>query len=91
MNCKEEFIEFMVRCNVLTGDLNKERASYTLLNTEIITLAISFLLGEHYAQSLIDSMPDGFDVLFGPAYKGISVVATAMSLSSKYGKMWHSA
>ena len=32
-------------------------------------------------------MPDGFDVLFGPAYKGIPlVVATAMSLSSKYGK-----
>ncbi len=44
-------------------------------------------LGEYYAESLMNSMPEDFDVLFGPAYKGIPlVVATSMALSSKYGK-----
>lgn len=44
-------------------------------------------LGEYYAESLMSNIPEGFDVLFGPAYKGIPlVVATSMALSSKYGK-----
>jgi len=40
------------------------------------------LLGEFYAQRLLDALPGGFDVLFGPAYKGIPLVtATAAALA----------
>ena len=81
----------MVRCKVLTfGDFVTKSGRRTpfFINTGNYNTGYQLLkLGEYYAQSLIDSMPDGFDVLFGPAYKGIPlVVATAMSLSSKYGK-----
>jgi orotate phosphoribosyltransferase len=39
-------------------------------------------LGEFYAQRLLESLPGGFDVLFGPAYKGIPLaVATSMALA----------
>jgi orotate phosphoribosyltransferase len=42
------------------------------------------LLGEFYAQRLLDALPSGFDVLFGPAYKGIPLaVATAMALARR--------
>jgi orotate phosphoribosyltransferase len=41
-------------------------------------------LGEFYAQRLLEALPGGFDVLFGPAYKGIPLcVATAMALARK--------
>jgi orotate phosphoribosyltransferase len=41
-------------------------------------------LGAFYADRLLASLGDGFDVLFGPAYKGIPlVVATAMALSRR--------
>jgi orotate phosphoribosyltransferase len=41
-------------------------------------------LGEFYAQRLLDSLAGGFDVLFGPAYKGIPLaVATSMALSRR--------
>jgi orotate phosphoribosyltransferase len=39
-------------------------------------------LGAFYAQKLLEVLPDGFDVLFGPAYKGIPLaVATATALA----------
>jgi orotate phosphoribosyltransferase len=41
-------------------------------------------LGEFYAQRLLEALPGGFDVLFGPAYKGIPLaVATAMALARR--------
>ncbi len=41
-------------------------------------------LGAFYAERLLGALGDGFDVLFGPAYKGIPlVVATAMALSQR--------
>lgn len=41
-------------------------------------------LGERYARLLVESLGRGFDVLFGPAYKGIPlVVATAMRLARR--------
>ena len=41
-------------------------------------------LGEFYAERLLATLGDGFDVLFGPAYKGIPLaVATAMALSRR--------
>ena len=44
-------------------------------------------LGEYYAKAIHDTYGDDFDVLFGPAYKGIPLaVATAMAYSELYGK-----
>src|SRR3954462_1972747 len=41
-------------------------------------------LGEFYAQRLLEALPGGFDVLFGPAYKGIPLcVATSMALARR--------
>ena len=44
-------------------------------------------LGEYYAKAIHDCYGLSFDVLFGPAYKGIPLsVATAMAFSELYGK-----
>lgn len=44
-------------------------------------------LGEYYAKAIHDNFGDDFDVLFGPAYKGIPLsVATTMAYSELYGK-----
>ena len=44
-------------------------------------------LGEYYAKAIHDNFGLDFDVLFGPAYKGIPLsVATTMAISDLYGK-----
>ena len=44
-------------------------------------------LGEYYAKAIHDTYGDDFDVLFGPAYKGIPIsVVTAIAYSELYGK-----
>ena len=44
-------------------------------------------LGEYYAHAIHDKYGDDFDVLFGPAYKGIPLsVVTAIAFSELYGK-----
>ena len=44
-------------------------------------------LGEYYAKAIHDTYGDDFDVLFGPAYKGIPIsVVTAIAYSKLYGK-----
>lgn len=44
-------------------------------------------LGEYYAKAIHDKYGDDFDVLFGPAYKGIPLgVVTAIAYSELYGK-----
>lgn len=44
-------------------------------------------LGEYYARAIHDAYGDDFDVLFGPAYKGIPLsVATTIAFSELYGK-----
>ena len=44
-------------------------------------------LGEYYARAIHDNFGLDFDVLFGPAYKGIPLsVATAMAVSEIYGR-----
>lgn len=43
-------------------------------------------MGEYYAQAIAESFGTDFDVLFGPAYKGIPLsVTTAIALSDKFG------
>ena len=44
-------------------------------------------LGEYYAKAIHDNYGEDFDVLFGPAYKGIPLaVVTAIAYSKLYGK-----
>jgi len=88
---KQEFIEFMVESNVLKfGDftLKSGRKSPFFMNAgAYVTGSQLKRLGEYYAKAIHDRYGDDFDVLFGPAYKGIPLaVVTAVAYSELYGK-----
>ncbi|MCM1570075.1 MAG: orotate phosphoribosyltransferase [Roseburia sp.] len=88
---KQEFIEFMVDSQVLKfGDftLKSGRRSPFFMNAgAYVTGAQLRKLGEYYARAIHDNYGDDFDVLFGPAYKGIPLsVATAIAYSELYGR-----
>ncbi|MBO5489508.1 MAG: orotate phosphoribosyltransferase [Eubacterium sp.] len=88
---KEEFIEFMVESNVLKfGDftLKSGRKSPFFMNAgAYVTGSQLKRLGEYYAKAIHDNYGDDFDVLFGPAYKGIPLsVATTIAFHELYGK-----
>lgn len=88
---KQEFIEFMVDCKVLKfGDftLKSGRKSPFFMNAGgYVTGSQLMGLGEYYAKAIHDTYGDDFDVLFGPAYKGIPIsVVTAIAYSKLYGK-----
>ncbi len=90
-NYKKEFIEFMVDCNVLKfGDftLKSGRKSPFFMNAgAYVTGGQLKKLGEYYAKAIHDNFGDDFDVLFGPAYKGIPLaVVTAIAYSELYGR-----
>ncbi|MCK5807512.1 orotate phosphoribosyltransferase [bacterium] len=80
---KKDFILFMVESNVLTfGDFITKSGRKTpfFINTgKYRTGAQIAKLGEFYAEALIKKLGANFDVLFGPAYKGIPLVVTASS------------
>jgi len=88
---KQEFIEFMVESDVLKfGDftLKSGRKSTFFMNAgAYVTGSQLKRLGEYYAKAIHDNYGDDFDVLFGPAYKGIPLsVATTIAFSELYGK-----
>ena len=88
---KQEFIEFMVDSNVLKfGEftLKSGRKSPFFMNAgAYVTGSQLKRLGEYYAKAIHDRYGDDFDVLFGPAYKGIPIsVVTAIAYSELYGK-----
>lgn len=88
---KQEFIEFMVECDVLKfGDftLKSGRKSPFFMNAgAYVTGDQLHRLGLYYAQAINDNFGLDFDVVFGPAYKGIPLsVITAMGISELYGK-----
>ena len=88
---KQDFIEFMVDSQVLKfGDftLKSGRKSPFFMNAGgYVTGSQLRKLGEYYAKAIHDCYGLSFDVLFGPAYKGIPLsVATAMAFSELYGK-----
>lgn len=88
---KEEFIEFMVDSRVLKfGEftLKSGRKSPFFMNAGAYVTGTQLRkLGEYYAKAIHDNFGDDFDVLFGPAYKGIPLsVATTMAYSELYGK-----
>lgn len=88
---KQEFIEFMVESDVLKfGEftLKSGRKSPFFMNAgAYVTGSQLMRLGEYYAKAIHDTYGDDFDVLFGPAYKGIPIsVVTAVAYSRLYGK-----
>lgn len=88
---KQEFIRFMVESKVLKfGEftLKSGRKSPFFMNAGgYVTGSQLRKLGEYYAKAIHDKYGDDFDVLFGPAYKGIPLaVVTAMAYSDLYGK-----
>ena len=88
---KAEFIEFMVESDVLKfGEftLKSGRKSPFFMNAgAYVTGSQLKKLGEYYAKAIHDNYGDDFDVLFGPAYKGIPIsVVTAIAYSEIYGK-----
>mgnify|MGYP001091295969 FL=1 len=88
---KQEFIEFMVDCGVLKfGDFVTKSGRKTpfFVNTGFYRTGAQLRkLGEYYAKAIHDRYGDDFDVLFGPAYKGIPLsVVTAIAYSELYGK-----
>lgn len=88
---KEEFINFMVDSNVLKfGDftLKSGRKSPFFMNAGAYVTGTQLRkLGEYYARAIHDTFGFEFDVLFGPAYKGIPLaVATTMAISEIYGR-----
>ena len=88
---KKEFVSFMFRCNALKfGDftLKSGRKSPFFMNAgAYVTGSQLTELGRYYAKAIYDNFGLDFDVLFGPAYKGIPLaVATVMALHELYGK-----
>ena len=81
----------MVECGVLkfgTFTLKSGRISPFFMNAgAYVTGSQLKRLGEYYAKAIHDTYGDDFDVLFGPAYKGIPIsVVTAVAYSDLFGK-----
>ena len=88
---KKEFIDFMVDSKVLkfgSFTLKSGRQSPFFMNAGGYVPGSQLKkLGEYYAKAIHNTYGDDFDVLFGPAYKGIPLaVVTAMAYSELYGK-----
>lgn len=87
---KEEFIGFLVKSKALQfGDftLKSGRRSPYFINTGLFDDGQSVeKLGYFYASSIKNAIGDKFDVIFGPAYKGIPLAVTAaIALSKNFG------
>ena len=87
---KKDFIDFMVECQVLRfGDFVTKSGRQTpfFVNTGFYRTGAQLRrLGEYYAQAISSAFGTDFDVLFGPAYKGIPLSVTAsIALSSLFG------
>lgn len=90
MSYKHEFIEFMVRSRVLSfGSFQTKsgRISPYFINAGNYTTGQQISkLGNFYAQCILENFKNNFDVIFGPAYKGIPLsITTAISLYLNYG------
>ncbi|MCH4034789.1 MAG: orotate phosphoribosyltransferase [Lachnospiraceae bacterium] len=88
---KKQFIDFMMESKVLKfGEftLKSGRKSPFFMNAGLYQTGSELTkLGEYYARAIHDTYGLDFDVLFGPAYKGIPLsVATVMAISKLYGK-----
>ncbi len=88
---KKEFINFMLECGALKFGsfiLKSGRKSPFFMNAGAYTTGSQLSrLGEFYAKAIHENFGDNFDVLFGPAYKGIPLsVTTAIAYYRLFGK-----
>lgn len=88
---KKEFVSFMLDAKALKfGDftLKSGRKSPFFMNAgAYVTGRQLHELGRYYAKAIHDNFGLDFDVLFGPAYKGIPLaVVTALAIDELYGK-----
>ncbi len=88
---KEEFIEFMALSDVLKfGDFTLKsgrKAPFFMNAGSYVTGTQLRKLGQYYAKAIYEHYGADFDVLFGPAYKGIPLsVAATVAFSELYGK-----
>jgi orotate phosphoribosyltransferase len=87
---KKDFIEFMIECGVLTfGDFVTKSGRKTpfFVNTGNYKTGSQLKrLGEFYATAINENFKEEYNIVFGPAYKGIPLsVTTTIALSDKYG------
>lgn len=85
---KKDFIDFMVEVGVLTfGDFTTKsgrKTPYFINAGRYRTGEQIHKLGQFYASAITEQLDENFDVLFGPAYKGIPlVVTTSMALNAQ--------
>jgi orotate phosphoribosyltransferase len=85
------FVDFLLASGVLAfGDFQTKsgrRTPYFMDFARFSRGSEVRTLGAFYAHCIRARLGDGFDVLFGPAYKGIPlVVATALALSEDHGR-----
>lgn len=82
---KKDFIEFLVKAGALKfGDFTLKsgrKCPYFLNLGAFYRAAVAVKLYDYYAQALIESIKEDFDVIFGPAYKGIPL---AVGVSAAY-------
>jgi orotate phosphoribosyltransferase len=87
---KREFIEFMLRSGVLLfGDFTTKSGRQTpyFVNTGLYRTGAQLAqLGRFYAAAVQERFGDSFDVMFGPAYKGIPLVATTAIALAENGR-----
>ena len=88
---KQDFIEFMIECQVLKfGDFVTKSGRKTpfFVNTGFYRTGGQLRrLGQFYARAIAKAFGLDFDVLFGPAYKGIPLtVAATMAISELYDR-----
>ena len=86
---QRQFIDFMVTSGVLTfGDFvtkSGRRTPFFINTGNYRTGEQARRLGEFYAQAMVARFGEGFDVLFGPAYKGIPLaVSAAIALAAHH-------
>jgi len=87
---QREFIDFMLKAEVLTfGDFTTKSGRKTpyFVNTGLYRTGSQLQdLGRAYADAIETAFPEGFDVLFGPAYKGIPLVAAVSMAFAERGR-----
>jgi orotate phosphoribosyltransferase len=87
---KKDFLEFAIQTGVLRFGhftLKSGRQSPYFFNTGLFNTGKGLArLGQYYARAIIDS-GIGFDMVFGPAYKGIPLAAaTAIALQEQHDR-----
>lgn len=86
---QERFVDFLWECGAFrigSFRLKSGRTSPTFVNLGLVEDGEGLRrMGEAFAGRLLEAVgPDGFDSVFGPAYKGIPIaVATAVALSGR--------